>query len=55
MLADIKWPHLDFWGAPTAFHTALLAMYLEYELRFENFCIEANSRGAAFSHTCGQI
>jgi len=23
MLADIKGPHLDFWGGPPAFHTAL--------------------------------
>jgi len=22
MLADIEGPHLDFWGAPTTFHTA---------------------------------
>jgi len=27
MLADIKGPHLDFfWGAPTAFHTALYTL-----------------------------
>jgi len=31
MLADIKGPHLDFFGGPTAFQTALVGVYSTYK------------------------
>jgi len=56
MLADIKGPHLDFLGGPTAFYTALSTWYTG-QARLNTFKSHAVRlvRGNIFQNRTGQL